>query len=157
MDSILKTEQARHLQAHAARLVQELADLGGRLPLTLGDSASDVLIPTAHMPLVPGIENVFWLQLPCAYPESATCTKIIAGGLAGAHSEAVRVAPSVRLRLIEGALLWWQESWGHDEHGQPNRRRVEHPEELHLAPAELHAFLVLEDFLTYNTFEPALT
>lgn len=144
--------------ALAAGIRRELADLGGRLLLTLGQApAVAVVIPTAHMAPVPGIDGLWWLQLPCAYPETASCTKIIVGGLAGSQSERVQVAPAVRLRLNEGVLLWWQESFGCDEAGQPLRRRVVAPADLHLAPNELHSFLVLEDYLAYSTFSPALT
>lgn len=152
-----KSKLAAQLQECAAGLVQELTDMGGRLLLTLGNAPVEITrIPTAHMPLSP-IADVYWLQLPCAHPETATCTKIIVGGLAGAHSARVRVPPAVRLRLNEGALLWWQESFGYDEASMPRRRRVQAPCDLQLLPDELHSFVALEDFLSYNTFTPALT
>lgn len=151
-----KSALAAQLQTYAADLVQDLADLGGRLLITIGDApAESTRIPTAHMPLSP-VAGVYWLQLPCAHPEAPTCTRIIVGGVVGAHSARIRVPPTVRLRLNEGALLWWQESFGYDEEGQPRRQRVDAPCDLHLAPNELHSFVVLEDFLTYNTFSPAL-
>ena len=150
-----KSALAAQLQTVTADLAQDLADLGGRLLITIGDAPQEsARIPTAHMPLSP-IPGVYWLQLPCAHPETATCTRVISGGIVGAHSTRVRVSPTVRLRLNEGALLWWQESFGYDA-GEPRRIRVEAPCDLHLVANELHSFVALDDFLIYSTFTPAL-
>ena len=145
--------------AEALRLTlsvkKELTDLGGRLRLSLhGDAAQAVRVPTAHMDPVPGVDGLWWLQLPCAYPDAPTCTRLLVGGLAGSRSEKAQVPHDVQLRLLEGTLDWWQESFGHNEAGQPITRRYHKGDTWKLVKDEAHGFTALEDFLCYNVFTP---
>ena len=145
--------------AEALRLTlsvkKELTDLGGRLRLSLhGDAAQAVRVPTAHMDPVPGVDGLWWLQLPCAYPDAPTCTRLLVGGLAGSVSDKAQVPHDVQLRLLEGALDWWQESFGRDEAGRQRTRRYHKGDAWSLVKDEAHGFAALEDFLCYNVFTP---
>lgn len=137
---------------------RDLADLGGLLALQVGGTSPvPVRIPTAEMAPVPGVANVWWLQLPCARPDTATCTRLIVGGLAGALAELVRVPHAVTLKINEGVLRWWQEGYGYNPDGSRAYRRHEVGEVLRLAENEPHGFEAQEDFLLYNTFSPRFT
>lgn len=155
MSDALKQTFAAQLLGRSQALSRQLADLGGCLLLSLGEApAIPVTVPTAVMSAVPGVENVWWLQLPCAYPEAPTCTRLLVGGLMSAQSDRVRVPHDVRLHLLEGALLWWQQSFGYDEQQQPAYRRYAAGDVWQLVKDEAHTYVALSDFLMYNTFSP---
>ena len=150
--SAVALREALHLALSAKK---ELADLGGRLRLSLGSAeAVPLQVPSAVMESIPGIEGVWWLQLPCAYPEAPTCTRIIVGGLSGAICPLAQVPHGVKLELLEGSLLWWQKSFGHDEAGERIYRRYDRKQEWDVAENEEHGFVALTDFICYNIFEP---
>ena len=137
---------------------KELSDLGGRMRLSLGTApAVPLRVPTAVMEAIPGIDGVWWLQLPCAYPEAPTCTRLIVGGLSGAICPQAQVPNDVRLRLLEGSLLWWQQTFGYDEAGQRQYRRYDKGDEWLVREDEAHGFVALTDFLSYNVFSPFFT
>lgn len=77
-------------------------------------------------------------------------TALLVRGEVGAHHQRITVAQHVRLHVLQGAMLWWQSSWGADP------RRVEAGDVLTLAPGEEHGFVVLELLLNYNLFTPCL-
>ena len=144
--------EALHLTLSAKK---ELSDLGGRLRLSLhGDAAQAVRVPTAHMDPVPGVDGLWWLQLPCAYPDAPTCTRLVVGGLAGSRSEKAQVSHAVQLHMLEGAMDWWQESLGRDEGGNQLTCRHKKGDVWNLSKDEAHGFVALEDFLCYNVFTP---
>lgn len=125
------------------------------LRLTLGDApVNTVRVPTALMDRVPGLDGVWWVQLPCAHPEAPTCTRLIVGGLAGSKAPQASVPHDVHLHLLEGVLSWWQTSYGHDTEGNKVYRKHKKGDVLTLTPGEEHGFVALEDFLCYNTFFP---
>lgn len=147
--------EALHLTLAAKK---ELADLGGRLRLTLGTGpAVPLRVPSAVMEAIPGLDGVWWLQLPCAYPEAPTCTRLMVGGLAGSICPLAQVPHGVKLYLMEGALLWWQQSFGHDEAGERKYHRYDKHDEWLVREGEPHGFVALTDFLCYNIFEPYFT
>lgn len=134
---------------------KELSDLGGHLRLSLNHKEAIALrVPSAQMDPIPGMDGIFWMQLPCAYPEAPTCTRLLVGGLSGAICADASVPHGVRLHLLEGALLWWQEKFGKDEAGERIYQRHELGNVWHVDPNEAHGFVVLSDFLCYNTFTP---
>lgn len=141
---------------HLAKQVRtELADLGGRLRLSLGEMASVSLrAPTATMAPVPGLDGVWWLQLPCAYPEAPTCMRLIVGGLAGAICPLAQHPHETQYSLMEGALLWWQHSHGRDENGERIYKKYEKNDRWALAMEEPHGFVVAEDFICYGVYSP---
>lgn len=150
-----KNTLATQLLAHGEALSRQLSDLGGQLMLKLDTApAMSVVIPTAFMAPIPGMENIWWLQLPCAYPENPTCTRLIVGGLAESHSERVRVPHAVRLHLLEGALSFWQQSFGYESDGLPAFRRSIAGDVWHLSEDEAHSYHAQTDFLMYNTYSP---
>ena len=134
---------------------KELSDLGGRLRLALGHLPAEALrVPPAVMEPIPGIAGMWWLQLPCAYPEAPTCTRLMVGGLSGAVCPQATVPHGVRLQLMEGTLMWWQEALGHDALGQRIYHRYDKHDVWELAENEEHGFVALTDFLSYNVFTP---
>ena len=150
--------EALHLTLSAKKDFKKLIDLGGRLRLSLNETASQALrVPSAAMEAIPGMEGLWWLQLPCAYPEAPTCTRLLVGGLSGAICPLAQVPNDVRLRLLEGSLLWWQQAFGHDEAGQRQYRRYDKGDEWLIAEDEAHGFVALTDFLCYNVFSPFFT
>lgn len=150
--SAAEMAEALHL-THSFR--KELADLGGRLHLSLGAGpAVPLRVPSAVMEAIPGLEGIWWLQLPCAYPDAPTCTRLVVGGLAGAICPQAQVPHGVRLHLMEGALLWWQAAFGHDPHGERMYRRYDKGDTWTVAENEAHGFVAVADFLSYNVLTP---
>ena len=144
--------EALHLVLSARKV---LADLGGRLRLKVGDSEAVALrVPTAMMDPIPGMEGLYWLQMPCAHPEAPTCTRLMVGGEVGAICPLAQVPHGVKLVLLEGALFWWQASFGRDAEGERIYRRLDKNDQWELEENEEHGFVVLKDFLSYNTFSP---
>ena len=149
---------ALHLTISAKKELKKLVDLGGHLSLSLGGLAPVPLrVPSADMEAIPGIDGVWWLQLPCAYPEAPTCTRLIVGGLAGAICPLAQVPQAVRLHLFEGSLLWWQHSFGRNAEGERRYHRYEKNDTWELVEEEPHGFIAATDFLCYNTFSPFFT
>ena len=147
-----------HLTLSAKKEMKELADLGGLLRLSLNDAPPAALrVPSAIMEAIPGMEGLWWLQLPCAYPEAPTCTRLLVGGLAGAICPLAQVPHGVRLHLMEGALLWWQESYGHDERGERLYKHCQKNDSWEIIENEPHGFVAASDFLCYNCFSPYFT
>ena len=147
--------EALHLSLSAKK---ELSDLGGHLRLSLGDRpAVPLRVPSATMEHVPGLDGIWWLQLPCAYPEAPTCTRLMVGGLAGALCPLAQVPHGVRLHLLEGSLMWWQQSFGRDAEGERVYRRYEKNDTWELQEEEPHGFVAATDFLCYNIFSPFFT
>ena len=150
--------QVMHLTLSAKKDFKELHDLGGRLRLSLNAAPPEPLrVPSATMAAIPGMEGLWWLQLPCAYPEAPTCTRMLVGGLAGAICPLAQVPHGVRLHLLEGTLLWWQASQGHDERGERFYKHYGKNDSWELATDEPHGFVVTADFLCYNVFAPYFT
>ena len=146
---------ALHLIVDAKK---ELADLGGLLRLSLGNGPARALrVPTATMDHVPGLDGIWWLQMPCAHPEGPECTRLIVGGIIGAICPLAQVPHGVRLHLLEGALMWWQESQGRDAEGERIYRRYEKHDSWELVADEPHGFVATTDFIAYNTFSPYFT
>ena len=136
----------------------ELADLGGKLRLSLGNAPARALrVPTATMDHVPGLDGLWWLQMPCAHPEGPECTRLIVGGIVGAICPLAQVPHGVRLHLLEGALMWWQESQGRDAEGERIYRRYEKHDSWELVADEPHGFVAATDFIAYNCFSPFFT
>ena len=132
-----------------------LSDLGGHLRLSLNaDPAVLLRVPSATMDAIPGLDGIWWLQLPCAYPEAPTCTRLMVGGLAGSLCALAQVPHGVRLHLLEGSLMWWQESFGRTPAGERIYKPYKKNDSWELAEDEAHGFVVTEDFLAYNTFSP---
>jgi hypothetical protein len=76
-------------------------------------------------------------------------------GIDGAHSPRFATAQAVRLEVLAGALLWWQEAQG--PKGDPNSyRRLDVGDITELGPDEQHSYVALSPCLTYNLFTPAL-
>jgi hypothetical protein len=143
---------ALHLVLDAQK---ELADLGGHLRLSLGAGpAVPLRVPTATMEHIPGLDGLWWLQMPCAHPEAPECTRMIVGGITGAICEQAQVPHGVLLHLMEGELMWWQESQGHDAAGERIYRRYAKHDNWELAADEAHGFVAVTDFLCYNCFSP---
>ena len=137
---------------------QELSDLGGHLRLSLGNlPAVPLRVPTATMDHVPGLDGIWWLQMPCAHPEGPECTRLIVGGIVGAICPLAQVPHGVRLHLLEGALMWWQESQGRDEAGERIYQRYEKNDSWELVADEPHGFVATTDFICYNCFSPYFT
>ena len=147
--------QALNLTVSARK---ELADLGGKLRLSLGSAeAVPLRVPTGMMDPIPGMEGLYWMQLPCAHPEGPDCTRLMVGGTEGAICAMAQVPHQVRLHLLEGSLMWWQESFGHDEAGERVYRRYDKHHSWELAENEPHSFVAATDFLAYNCFSPFFT
>ena len=137
---------------------KELTDLGGVLRLSLGAGpAVPLRVPTATMDHVPGLDGIWWLQLPCAHPEAPGCTRMIVGGIVGAICPLAQVPQAVRLHLLEGELLWWQHRQGRDAAGERIYRRIVKNDTWELAEQEDHGFVAVTDFIAYNCFSPFLT
>ena len=137
---------------------KELSALGGLLRLALGDAPAVALrVPTATMDAIPGLDGMWWLQLPCAYPEAPTCTRLMVGGLAGSICALAQVPQGVRLHLLEGELMWWQHSLGRDAEGERRYHRYEKNDTWELEENEPHGFVASTDFLSYNIFSPFFT
>lgn len=137
---------------------KELSDLGGRLRLSLGTAAAVPLrVPSAVMEPIPGMEGLYWLQLPCAHPEAPDCTRLMVGGLAGSICPLAQVPNAVRLHLNEGSLMWWQRSFGHDEAGERVYRRYDKGDSWEIEKEEPHGFVAATDFLCYSCFSPFFT
>lgn len=135
-----------------------LDDLGGLLRLSLGGhDAVPLRVPTGMMDPVPGLDGIFWLQLPCAHPEAPECTRLIVGGIIGSICPLAQVPHGVRLHLMEGSLLWWQESQGRDNKGERIYRRYYKNDSWELVENETHGFVAVTDFLAYNCFSPYFT
>ena len=150
--------QVMHLSMSAKKDFKELHDLGGLLRLSLDAApAQSLRVPTAIMEAIPGMSGLWWMQLPCAYPEAPTCTRLLVGGLAGAICPLAQVPHRVRLHLMEGALLWWQESYGHDERGERLYKHYGKNESWEIIENEPHGFVAATDFLAYNVFSPFFT
>lgn len=144
--------EALHLVLDAKK---QLADLGGKLLLKLGDGEAVALrVPAAIREPIPGLDGIWWSQLPCAYPENPTCTRLMVDGITGAICPTAQVPHGVKLVLLEGALFWWQASFGRDEAGERIYRRFDKGGVWELEANEEHGFVVLEHFLSYNTFAP---
>ena len=155
MHSAANLAAALHLTLSAKKV---LSDLGGHLRLSLGAEPAQALrVPSAMMDAIPGLEGLWWLQLPCAYPESPSCTRLLVGGLAGAVCPLAQVPNGVRLHLLEGAIMWWQESQGRDSDGERIYRRYEKNDSWELVENEPHGFVAATDFLCYNCFSPFFT
>ena len=139
---------ALNLTLSAKKDLTVLADLQGHLRLTLGhDPAVALRVPSAAMEAIPGIEGVWWLQLPCAYPEAPTCTRLMVGGLAGSLCPLAQVPHGVRLHLLEGSLLWWQQSFGRDEMGERIYKQYQKNDTWEIEEDEQHGFVAATDFL----------
>lgn len=137
---------------------KELADLGGRLRLSLGERpAVPLRVPTAAMEHIPGLDGLWWLQMPCAHPEKPDCTRMIVGGIIGAICALAQVPHGVRLHLLEGEIMWWQQSQGRDEAGERIYRRYEKHDSWELVADEPHGFVATTDFICYNCFSPYFT
>lgn len=137
---------------------KELSDLGGRLRLSLGAApAVPLRVPTATMEHIPGLDGLWWMQMPCAHPEGPECTRLIVGGIVGAICPLAQVPHGVRLHLMEGALMWWQESQGRDNAGERIYRRYEKHDNWELQENEAHGFVAVTDFIAYNCFAPFFT
>ena len=136
----------------------ELADLGGHLRLSLNNlPATSLRVPTATMDHIPGLDGLWWLQMPCAHPEGPECTRMIVGGIIGAICAQAQVPHGVRLHLLEGTLMWWQESQGRDVAGNRIYRRYEKHDSWELVADEPHGFVAVTDFIAYNCFSPFFT
>ena len=147
--------EAMHLMTNARK---ELADVGGKLRLSLGSAPAVALrVPTGMMDPIPGMEGLYWLQLPCAHPEGPDCTRLIVGGTEGSICALAQVPHSVRLHLLEGQLMWWQESQGWDADGERIYRRYEKNDSWTMIENEPHGFVAATDFLCYNCFAPFFT
>ena len=150
--------EALHLSLSAKRTLRTLADLGGHLSLSLGGLAPVSLrVPSAAMDAIPGLDGMWWLQMPCAYPEAPTCTRLMVGGLAGSICALAQVPQGVRLHLLEGELMWWQQSFGRDADNERVYRRYQKNDTWELAENEPHGFVASTDFLSYNIFSPFFT
>ena len=146
---------ALHLSLSAKKEMKALADLGGHLNLSLGGLAPISLrVPSAAMDAIPGLDGVWWMQLPCAYPEAPTCTRLMVGGLAGSLCSLAQVPHGVRLHLLEGSLLWWQESFGRDAVGERIYKQYQKNDTWEIIENEPHGFVAASDFLCYNIFSP---
>ena len=147
--------QALHLTLAAQK---ELSDLGGLLRLSLGHGPGVPLrVPTATMDHIPGLDGLWWMQMPCAHPEGPECTRLIVGGIIGAICPLAQVPHGVRLHLLEGSLMWWQASQGRDAEGERIYRPYQKNDSWELAENEEHGFVAVTDFIAYNTFSPFFT
>ena len=150
--------EALHLSLSAKKEMKALVDLGGHLHLSLkAQPAVSLRVPSAVMEAIPGMEGLYWLQLPCAYPEAPDCTRLMVGGLAGAICPLAQVPNAVRLHLNEGSLLWWQRAFGYNEAGDRVYQRYNKGDDWEIEADEPHGFVAATDFLCYNCFSPFFT
>lgn len=83
-------------------------------------------------------------------------TQTLLRGFEGAHSPSFSTPQTVRVEVLAGALLWWQESQG--KKGDPAAyRRIEQRDVVYLDNNEAHSYVALMPCLTYNIFTPSLS
>ena len=142
-------QQLRELTATVRGQREQIAAACGALTLTLEGVTIAATVAAGALAEVPQIEGLTWSLLPAA-PPAGSYSHLVVGGEMGAQSPRVRVAHSVTINVLRGAILWWQESAG------PDPVRAQAGDVLSLAAGELHGFVVLEQYLSYNVFSPAL-
>jgi hypothetical protein len=126
-----------------------LEQLRGTVPLTVGgEPVPHSFDGFAMRPVmgIAGLDNAEMAVLPAPPGQSITLLRCPVG----ACCQDVSVPQALRVLMVRGALLWWQESL-------PEPIRLEAGEEVNLAPGELHSFTALSDeTLNYNFFTPSL-
>jgi hypothetical protein len=96
---------------------------------------------------IPGMEGAELAVLPAPPGQSITLLRCPFG----ACGKNLSVPQAVRVLMVRGAFMWWQESLA-------EAVRLEAGAEVSLAPNELHSYTALSDeTLNYNFFTPAIS
>ena len=95
-----------------------------------------------------GVEGCPGLQMCTLEDAGTSCVwEGLVRGKAGTCANSTHSVPqAVRINILEGAILWWQDSAGE----LPSRYNA--GDTITLAAGERHRFTILEDYLSHNTF-----